>query len=156
MERCKLLGLVGLMAAGLVLGGLSAPAQNQKADSRPHDAHAYHECAAACNACQLQCDSCARHCAELVAEGKKEHLTTLGTCADCANFCSAAAQIVARRGPLSVTTCQACAKACAVCGAACEKFPDDEHMKRCAQECRKCEKACLAMVEHAGHAPGRS
>jgi hypothetical protein len=35
-----------------------------------------------------------------------------------------------------------------MCAKACEAFPDDKHMKACAEECRKCEKACKAMVKH--------
>jgi hypothetical protein len=39
-------------------------------------------------------------------------------------------------------------KACDRCATACEAFPNDEHMKSCAEECRECEKACKAMTEH--------
>ena len=56
-------------------------------------------CAKACSDCQRECDLCASHCAHLLAEDKKEHLTTLETCQDCATVCSAAAQIVAQRRP---------------------------------------------------------
>ena len=51
------------------------------------------------------------------------------------------------------TTCRSTVirKACAKCAAACEKFPDDAHMKKCAAECRKCEKACKDMLAHARH-----
>jgi hypothetical protein len=91
---------------------------------------------------------CATHCAHRLHEGRKEHLTTLMTCQDCATVCSAAAQIVARGGPHSGPICECCAKVCDLCGTACEKFPDDEHMKACADECRKCEKACKAMDKH--------
>ncbi len=84
----------------------------------------------------------------MLHEGKKEHLTTLATCRDCATVCSAAAQIVARGGPFAGLICESCAKACGQCATACEAFPDDEHMKSCAEECRKCEKACKAMIEH--------
>jgi hypothetical protein len=116
-----------------------------------HDKH-YQDCAKACSDCQRECDSCATHCAHQLHEGKKDHLTTLGTCQDCADFCAAASQIAARGGPFAALICQSCAEACARCGKECEKFPHDEHMKRCADECRKCEKACREMVEHAGHA----
>ena len=34
------------------------------------------------------------------------------------------------------------------CGAECEKFKDDEHMKRCAEECKKCAKACREMLKY--------
>ena len=81
-------------------------------------------------------------------QGKKEHAKTLATCQDCATHCSAAASIVARKGPFSDLICKACAEACARCGKACEQFPDDKHMKMCAEECRKCEKECREMLKH--------
>jgi hypothetical protein len=111
---------------------------------------AFEECAKACNDCQRSCDMCSSHCAKMVADGKKDHLTTLETCQDCATHCSAAASIVARKGPFSDTICKACAEACKRCGDACEKFNDDSMMKKCADECRKCEKACQEMLKHVG------
>jgi hypothetical protein len=84
----------------------------------------------------------------MLGEGHKHHLKTLNTCRDCADFCSAAAEIVARQGPFASLICQGCADACARCGEACEQFTDDEHMKRCAAECRRCEKACREMTHH--------
>jgi microcystin-dependent protein len=106
-------------------------------------------CAKACSDCQRSCDHCATHCAHEVHAGHAEHMTTLATCRDCAEFCSAAARIVAADGPFADLICGACAEACARCGHACEKFPDDEHMKMCAAECRKCEKACKDMLASA-------
>ena len=61
---------------------------------------------------------------------------------------AAAAQIVSRSGPHSVLICECCAKACDQCATVCEKVPDDKHMKSCAEECRRCEKACRAMIKH--------
>lgn len=121
--------------------------------------HAEHDsmlqaCAQACSDCQRACDMCSTHCAHKLAEGHKEHMASLGTCRDCADFCATAAQIVSRGGPFSTEICKGCAEACAQCAAACEKFPDDAHMKACAAECRKCEKACREMVSHAAHAHG--
>jgi hypothetical protein len=86
----------------------------------------------------------------MVADGQKDHLRTLGTCVDCGDYCSLAAKVVSRHGPLAVPTCEGCAKACEVCAVACEKYPDDEHMKRCATACRDCAKACREMVTTAG------
>ncbi|MFN0051993.1 MAG: four-helix bundle copper-binding protein [Planctomycetales bacterium] len=145
-------GGMGVAALVLAIGSLVAfgqPGQTQekKGAHTEHDAM-LQTCAKACSDCQRACDSCSTHCAHLSAEGKKEHLTTLMSCQDCATVCAAAAQIVARGGPHSVLICECCAKACEQCGAACEKFPDDKHMQACAVECRKCEKACQAMVKH--------
>jgi hypothetical protein len=161
--------LLGLGGAALALTGLAEAQQAKPQDSKnagrraggaapqdlaKHKMHGEHllACAKACSDCQRECDACASHCAHKTAEGMKEHLKTLMTCQDCADFCAAAAQIVARGGPFAMLICQPCAEACAACGKECEKFPDDEHMKRCAAECRKCEKACRDMLQHGDHA----
>jgi hypothetical protein len=148
MDRRKLLYVVGLVVAGLLLAARSPAADEPK--SADHHAGHMMECSKACAECMRACESCAHHCAHMVADGKKDHLLTLGTCADCGSICSTAAKVTARHGPLAVPICEGCAKACAACGEACAKFPDDEHMKRCAEECRRCEKACRDMIEHVG------
>ncbi len=154
MRRRELFHLIGLAVVTLLVSGARSPAADNAPANDPHAMHAGHfqECAKACADCQRECDSCASHCAHLVAEGKKEHMKTLGTCTDCASICSTAARITARGGPLAGTVCEACAKACAACGAACDQVGgDDEHMKRCAEECRRCEKVCKGMLHMVGH-----
>jgi hypothetical protein len=148
MRQFSLLAL----AATLFLFASSPSVTVADEKSKGGDAHAsgYEECAKACSDCQRLCDMCAAHCAKLIAEGKKDHLTTLRTCQDCATHCSAAACIVSRMGPFSDTICTACAEACKRCGDACEKHSEDSMMKRCAEECRKCEKACREMLKHTG------
>lgn len=114
----------------------------------PHGEHRemFAECARACSDCQRACDACSTHCTSLILKGHKEHARTLASCQDCADVCAAAAQIVARGGPMANLICTACAAACADCAKMCEAFPGDIHMKECAAECRKCEKACRAMI----------
>ena len=149
----------GLSLGSFALASMSVTGESQEPAGAKKDLHAKHamqrdgfmKCAQACSSCQHECDSCATHCANILSEGKKEHMATLMSCRDCADFCTAAAQIVARGGPFSALICESCAEACARCGQECEKFPDDEHMKRCAQECRKCEKECREMAKHPGH-----
>lgn len=151
--------VAGLTAAALGAMQASAPAQ-QSGNKTPAAAggdndhghsSAMASCAKACSDCQRECESCAAHCAEQLTAGKKDHAKTLATCQDCATFCVAAASIVARGGPFAALICKGCVDACALCAKECEKFPDDKHMKECAAECRKCEKACKDMVAHAGH-----
>jgi hypothetical protein len=129
----------------------SARGGEQTKEKNGHDQHAAHfeACARACTTCLRACESCALHCAKLVNQGKKDHLRTLGTCLDCAEFCASAARIVSRHGPLSNTICEACAKACENCGGQCKKFSDDEHMQQCAKACRECAQACREMIQHA-------
>jgi len=148
MNRRQLLSLVGASAAGFTA---VAAYGSGPADETDHiHGGRLDECAKACADCMRECESCSDHCARLVASGKKEHLTTLQTCTDCAEVCGAAAKIASRHGPLAVTICEACAKACDVCGAACEKSPDDEHMQKCAKACRDCAKACRDMIKQVG------
>jgi hypothetical protein len=138
---------VTLAIFGLMAFALQGQAQEKKVEHMEHGA-IMQECAKACSDCQRACDLCATHCAHMMNEGKKDHLTTLATCRDCATVCSAVAQIAARGGPFAELICEPCSKACGQCATACEAFPDDEHMKSCAEECRKCEKACKAVIEH--------
>ena len=150
MERRVFLTLLGISLLFFAAG--PGPA----ADEPAQDHHAGHfaKCAKACTECLRECESCAHHCAHMVADGKKDHMETLGTCSDCAEICAAAAKVTSHHGPLSATVCDGCAKACDACGTACEKFPDDEHMSHCAKACRDCAKACRMMIEHAGHDTG--
>jgi hypothetical protein len=138
----------------LLIGAVAVPGGFRSAVGAEEKGHLHgpmEKCAKACADCSRECESCARHCAMMLAEGKKAHLKTLATCADCGDFCALAARIVSRQGPTYVTTCEACVKVCDLCAGACEEFKDDEHMKRCAKACRDCASACREMLKHAGH-----
>lgn len=153
-------GMVGMALVALLAFGVAIAQQPKKpkakASDNPPAGHEHMEhnealqaCAKACSDCQRMCDMCSTHCGHQLAEGKKEHVTTLMTCQDCADICAAASQVTARGGPFSGIICESCADACGACAKECEKFPDDEHMTACAKECRKCEKACREMLKHA-------
>jgi hypothetical protein len=142
--------LSAALLAALMLtapGGVSAPAEQK------HDMH-IDPCAKECAHCMMECESCARHCADMLRKGQAKHEKTLGTCADCGDLCGVAAKVVARKGPLAVNICESCAGVCDACAKACEEFPADEHMKRCAKACRDCGKACREMVKRAGEHVG--
>ena len=145
--------LAALGVAIVILAGFGrSPTRGQ--DRPPGKGHEHGpnvECARACAVCAFQCESCFDHCVRLVAEGKKEHTRTLRLCNDCGEICAVAGKVVSRQGPLQVTICESCARACDVCGAECEKFESDEHMRACAKACRECAKACRDMIKHAGH-----
>lgn len=157
MNRRDLMGTLGATAATLTAWQAFGQDKPTEKSTVGHAAAPFHgedavaRCAEACSDCARMCDSCSTHCAELLARGKDEHLKTLHTCQDCADFCVAAAQIVARRGTFSDLICQSCAEACARCAKECEAHKDDRHMQACAEECRKCEKACREMVKAIDH-----
>ncbi len=140
------------LAAALVLGlSIAARADDRPAAPHVHRSPAMQKCIEACLACTNQCATCFVHCTNLVAEGKKEHVSTLKTCVDCGDVCAVAAKIMARDGALVGPVCEGCALACDACAAACEKHPNDEHMKACAAACRDCAKACREMEKSIGH-----
>ncbi len=149
MNHLRWKGTLGLLALAVVMNtGQTLGADEKKDDNNNKNNSHFQACAKECAECMRECESCTRHCADLIVEGQKDHLITMGTCIDCADVCAAAAKIVARRGPMSAAVCESCAKACDTCGAACEKFSDDEQMKRSAQECRNCAKVCREMLNH--------
>lgn len=139
---------MSLSAAALAAMQSTAAAQGPAEHTSGHGGPMM-ECAGFCSDCQQECDACATHCAVMLANGRKEHLETLQMCRDCADVCSAAAQICARGGPMVALICGACAEACVRCGNACDKLSGDVAMKRCAEMCRICEKACRAMIKQA-------
>lgn len=139
--------------SALALAAMEPAAFAQRGSAKRDRAHGEHDdvlrsCAEACSDCQRECDACSTHCAHLLDEGEHEHRTTLATCQDCADVCAVASQIVARGGPFAAQICVACGEVCARCAEVCEKSPDDEHMKKCAEQCRLCEKACQGMLKH--------
>jgi hypothetical protein len=155
-------GVAGLSAAALLAAEATGfanqkarptrsakPASNQDPEHREHD-EAFEECAKACSDCQRACDACATHCAHELHAGNTEHMATLGTCLDCADFCATASKITARGGVFADLICASCAEACARCAKECEKMSQDEHMAKCAKECHDCETACRKMIKHVG------
>jgi hypothetical protein len=107
-------------------------------------------CSKACDDCARICDTCAAHCARLAVDGKREHLETVRLCLDCSAICRAASTVSAKDGPMADLISITCADACKRCGDACEKHGNDPIMKRCAEECRSCEKVCREMHKQTG------
>jgi hypothetical protein len=140
-------GLVAALALSLLS---SARAEKKDAPPHVHRSPVMQQCIDACHECTNQCETCFVHCTGLVASGKKEHIPTLKSCVDCGDLCAMAAKIMSRDGALIGPACEGCARGCDDCAAACEKFPDDAHMKACAKSCRACSKACREMVKSAG------
>lgn len=152
MLRTAKCSAFALVAASLV--ALSGIAQDKQPPPKPvggTKVTPFLECAKVCDDCARVCNECNNHCARLVVEGQKHHQVTMRTCQDCAAICAVTSAILAREGPLSSTTLAACAQACKRCGDECEKHgADDPVMKRCMEECRRCEKACLEMLKSMG------
>ena len=148
MKRLSVLAAFAVLSTTTGWAVLSA-----RADDKPADAPAKHfdECAKVCADCQVACEKNFHHCFKMVEGGKKEHAKAMHLSVDCAEFCTIAAKLSARKSELAVTACEACAKACDACAAECAKFPDMPEMKACAEACKKCAASCREMVKMAGH-----
>lgn len=140
MDRRKLLGTLGAAAVGLATGrSVLADDKDDKSDGS-HGGLA-DKVAYACAECMIECSKGRRHC---IKSGKMAKCAEL--CADCAECCECACHC--GHGPLAAIVCAACAKACGECATECEKFADNEVLKKCAKACRDCEKACQTMAKH--------
>jgi len=144
----RLLTKITSMAVAFTLAivGVDALANQAQAAETKIDSK-IQECAKTCSDCQRVCDLCATYCADMLADGKKEYLSCLMHCSDCATCCAACSQVCASGGPLSAVMSECCSMCCAHCAKACEAFPEDKHLKACAEECRKCEKGCKAIAK---------
>jgi hypothetical protein len=101
-------------------------------------------CIDSCQECARTCLETARHCLEMGGEhAAAEHITTL---LDCAEICRTSANFMARGSDMHGAICGVCADACIRCAEACERFPDDEVMRKCAEICRRCAESCQRMA----------
>ncbi len=153
MERRELLSLLGVGAAGVMLGGTARAADDKDHKDHDHgDMKAHHEHMKVMGECAIICNMTSAHCLkEAVKEDCKErelHAKAAAITNDCQTFCVQAVTLMARHSALAPHAHKACADACRDCAAVCDKG-DDEVMKKCAEICRACEKACRACCEAA-------
>lgn len=94
--------------------------------------------------CFTTCEESVGHCLDVGGDqAARTHITAL---LDCGVACGAMAIAMTRGSALHGRLAQLCAEACDQCAASCERFPDDEVMRRCADICRRCAKECRAMA----------
>jgi hypothetical protein len=142
MHRRELLTGFAATAAGLTT--VAAAREARAAQGGKDDLH--DRCAKNCADTMNACNKGFHHCYRQVAEGKKEHASTMHLCVDCADICGTAAALVARMSPLMLHTCKAAADCCEGLLAQCEKLNDPE-MKSVVEACGSCAKSCREMVE---------
>jgi hypothetical protein len=97
-----------------------------------------------CHECSDACRHCIQHCLRL--SGLHADARRIRTLTDCAEACEFAASFLARESDHAVRACAICAEVCDACALSCERVPDDEEMRSCAQCCRRCAQACRDMA----------
>jgi len=100
--------------------------------------------------CIEQCDICHRVCMETLSyclglggeHAEREHIRLL---ADCAELCQTNENFMLRGSELHTRISRVCEAVCILCAENCERFADDETLRRCAIVCRRCAAACGRM-----------
>jgi len=102
-------------------------------------------CIEECFACAQTCIACADSC--LAEDAVSELRQCIRLNADCADVCVAAGSLASRRTGSNEAVLKqvltTCAAACLACGEECTRHASKhEHCRICADECRRCQKAC--------------
>ena len=109
----------------------------------PHLDEAMRNCIANCSACHNVCMATVEHCLRQARDDAGADL--IRRLLDCAQACDISRDLMLRTSPLHPRYCRGCAHACGSCASACEKFPDDDVLRVCAELCRRCMESCRAM-----------
>lgn len=94
-----------------------------------------------CLSTQRMCLDTARYCTEL--GGKYAERQFIRLLLDTAALCHTTMDTIYRTNWIRNHTTSACAAMCARVAEACDNFPGDEQMMRCARLCRDCVKFCV-------------
>jgi hypothetical protein len=123
----------------------------QSNPSRPFgDVQALVECIQACFDCAQACTADAD--ADLAEPQALEMLRCICLCHDCADVCLATGNLLSRQTafdpPTAHAVLQACALECKVCGDECQHHAKHgfAHCQTCLEACRRCERACNAVL----------
>jgi Domain of Unknown Function (DUF326) len=107
-------------------------------------------CIEECFACAQTCTACAD--ASLSEEDVADMRKCIRLDLDCADICEATGRVLTRQteydAPTSKAQLSSCLKICAACAEECERHAEHhEHCRISAEECRRCEQACSALLE---------
>ena len=102
-------------------------------------------CIDECAECAGTCTVCAD--ASLAEDDIREMVRCIRLCNDCADACVDTGRILSRQtdpdAETQRTALEACLAACRASAEECERHaPHHEHCRICAEECRRCERAC--------------
>jgi hypothetical protein len=108
-------------------------------------------CIDACAESNSTCTVCAD--ASLAEPDPVEMRRSIRLCLDCADVCVATGRVLARQTDyeheIAHAMLEACVRACGICAQECERHPDHEHCRLCAEVCRRCEAACSRLLDKA-------
>ncbi len=97
-------------------------------------------CIDACTSCAEVCSESIAHCA--ATGGAHADPQRLGELMDVVALCRTSIDLMLRGSGLHRDVCAVSADASEFCAEACSTLPDDDLMRRCAEECRRCAVLC--------------
>ncbi|TCZ61059.1 four-helix bundle copper-binding protein [Roseicella aquatilis] len=136
------LAATGILPSSTLAQGTGGPAHRMQGGG--HGTMSLRDCVLTCVRSHAMCLETARYCTEQTSGHiGPGHIALLQ---DCAEMCQLTANSLLRRSPRHAVICNACAELCETCTKACETFPGDEQMRRCAVVCRDCAESCRDMA----------
>jgi len=107
-------------------------------------------CIDECGDCAATCTICAD--ASMAEDDVVTMVTCVRRCLDCADACDSARRILSRQTEPAPApqraALEACLAACRASAEECERHAHHhEHCRLCAEECRRCERACDDLLE---------
>ena len=105
--------------------------------------HDMQQCIQNCRDCHRICMLTMTHC---FAQGG-ELCEAIRLLMDCAEMCQTSANFMLRGSDAHPYTCAVCAQVCEQCRGACERYPDNQQMRGCADACQRCADSCHYMAE---------
>lgn len=105
----------------------------------------------ACRSAHGTCTETIVYGLELGGDRADERLVTL--LQDCADLCRLTEDVLLRGSRYTDRICGLCADSCEDAAEACDAFPDDEVMKACANETRRCADASRELVSSEPRSP---
>jgi hypothetical protein len=106
-------------------------------------------CIDECGSCEATCTVCADAC--LAEDDVAAMVRCIRLCLDCADACAGTRRILSRQTEANPATqrfaLEACLATCRASAGECERHAHHhEHCRLCAEECRRCERACADLL----------
>lgn len=101
-------------------------------------------CISNCMNTQRACLEAINHCLEEFGTAHSgEHIKLMQTCVE---TCNLSIRLMSLDSDFHQQACELCFEVCTACAEACERYEDNEVMKRCAQACRQSAASCRGMA----------
>jgi hypothetical protein len=101
--------------------------------------------------CIESCLTCSRACLEAAHYSLAQQSVSAGSAVlallyQCADVCQLSVRMMAAESEFHHQSCELCFEVCQRCAEECDRYEQDEFMKKCAKVCRRCGEECRKMA----------